>query len=80
MLQRLIREHEEKTASPRARTILVQWDEFLPLFRKVAPKDAAALVAGRPRRVSAGRPRRARELVPVGVAAYRPAGDASAIG
>jgi glutamate synthase (ferredoxin) len=45
LLQRLIREHEEKTASPRARRILVQWDQFVPLFRKVAPKDSAGLVA-----------------------------------
>ena len=45
LLQRLIREHEEKTVSPRARTILVQWAEYLPLFRKVAPKGAFALVA-----------------------------------
>jgi glutamate synthase domain-containing protein 2/glutamate synthase domain-containing protein 3 len=45
VLQRLIREHEEKTASPRARRILVQWDQFVPLFRKVAPKDSAGLVA-----------------------------------
>jgi glutamate synthase (ferredoxin) len=45
LLQRLIREHEEKTVSPRARTILVRWDEFRPLFRKVAPKAAPALVA-----------------------------------
>ena len=45
VLRRLIREHEEKTASPRARTILVQWDDYLPLFRKVAPRGAAALVA-----------------------------------
>ena len=45
LLRRLVREHEEKTASPRARTILVQWDDFLPLFRKVAPRGAAALLA-----------------------------------
>ena len=45
LLQRLVREHEEKTASPRARTILVQWADFLPLFRKVAPTGAAAMVA-----------------------------------
>jgi glutamate synthase (ferredoxin) len=45
VLQRLIREHEEKTASPRARRILVQWDQFVPLFRKVAAKDSAGLVA-----------------------------------
>jgi len=45
VLRRLLREHEEKTASPRARTILVQWDDYLPLFRKVAPQGAADLVA-----------------------------------
>jgi glutamate synthase domain-containing protein 3 len=45
LLQRLIREHEEQTASPRARRILVQWEQFVPLFRKVVPKGAEALVA-----------------------------------
>jgi glutamate synthase domain-containing protein 3 len=45
VLRRLIREHEEKTASPRARTILMHWEEFLPLFRKVSPKDGVAQVA-----------------------------------
>ncbi len=45
LLRRLVREHEEKTASPRARRILVEWDQFVPLFRKVAPKGAEALVA-----------------------------------
>ena len=45
LLQRLIREHEEKTVSARARTILVQWADYLPLFRKVAPKGAFGLVA-----------------------------------
>jgi glutamate synthase domain-containing protein 3 len=45
LLQKLIREHEEKTVSARARTILVQWNQFLPLFRKVVPKHGAALVA-----------------------------------
>jgi glutamate synthase (ferredoxin) len=44
VLQRLIREHEEKTVSPRARTILVQWAEYLPLFSKVAPVGAVGLV------------------------------------
>jgi glutamate synthase (ferredoxin) len=45
LLQRLIHEHEEKTVSPRARTILVQWGDYLPLFKKVAPKGAFGLVA-----------------------------------
>jgi len=42
LLRRLVREHEEKTASPRARTILVRWEDYLPLFRKVAPRGAEA--------------------------------------
>ena len=45
LLHRLVREHEEKTASPRARRILVQWEQFAPLFRKVAPRNATQLVA-----------------------------------
>jgi len=44
LLRRLIREHEEKTVSARARNILVQWDQFALLFRKVVPKGAVGLV------------------------------------
>jgi glutamate synthase (ferredoxin) len=44
LLHKLIREHEEKTVSARARNILVQWDQFVPLFRKVVPKGALGLV------------------------------------
>jgi glutamate synthase (ferredoxin) len=45
LLRRLILEHEQKTVSVRARNILVRWDEYLPLFRKVTPRGAAAQVA-----------------------------------
>jgi glutamate synthase (ferredoxin) len=45
VVRRLVREHEEKTTSPRARTVLVEWERFRPLFRKVAPKGADAYVA-----------------------------------
>ena len=45
LLHRLVREHEERSASPRARTILVQWESFLPLFRRVAPKGGHTYVA-----------------------------------
>jgi len=45
VLRRLIHEHEEKTVSPRARTVLVQWDDYLPRFRRVMPKGAESLVA-----------------------------------
>ncbi len=44
LLRKLIREHEEKTVSARARNLLVRWEEYLPLFKKVVPKGAAALV------------------------------------
>jgi glutamate synthase domain-containing protein 3 len=40
LVRLLVREHEEKTASPRARTILVNWDEFMPLLRRVTPLGA----------------------------------------
>ncbi len=42
---RLVREHEEKTTSPRARGILVEWARHRPLFRKVAPKGATEYIA-----------------------------------
>jgi len=45
VLRRLVREHEEKTTSARARTILVEWERFRPLFRKIAPKGADGYMA-----------------------------------
>jgi glutamate synthase domain-containing protein 3 len=45
LLRKLVHEHEEKTASARARTILVQWEDYVPLFRKVVPTGAESLVA-----------------------------------
>jgi glutamate synthase domain-containing protein 3 len=57
LLRKLIHEHEEKTVSARARTILVKWEEYLPLFRKVVPKGAAALVeAARTRYLESAQP------------------------
>jgi glutamate synthase (NADPH/NADH) large chain/glutamate synthase (ferredoxin) len=54
LLRKLILEHEEKTVSARARNILVRWDEYLPMFRKVMPKGSAAqLVATRQAYLSA---------------------------
>src|SRR4051794_11494288 len=40
LLRKLIREHEERTVSARARAILVEWDRFAPLFRKVVPRNS----------------------------------------
>ena len=45
LLRKLIREHEEKTVSPRARNLLVRWDDYAPLFRKITPKGATTEVA-----------------------------------
>ena len=47
LLRKLILEHEDRTVSVRARNILLRWEEYLPLFRKVSPKGAAAQVAQR---------------------------------
>jgi glutamate synthase (NADPH/NADH) large chain/glutamate synthase (ferredoxin) len=44
LLHRLVREHEEKTVSARARALLVHWIDYLPKFRKVVPRGAAAQV------------------------------------
>jgi glutamate synthase (ferredoxin) len=38
----LIHEHQERTGSPRARTIIERWDGFRPLFRKVVPNTTPA--------------------------------------
>ena len=45
VLLRLIREHEEKTTSPRARGMLVDWERHRNFFRKVAPRGAGPYVA-----------------------------------
>jgi glutamate synthase (NADPH/NADH) large chain/glutamate synthase (ferredoxin) len=45
LLRRLILEHEHKTVSVRARNILVRWEDYLPLFRRVTPRGADAPVA-----------------------------------
>jgi glutamate synthase domain-containing protein 3 len=42
LLRRLIREHEAKTVSAHARNILVRWDEYLPLFRRIVPHGSPA--------------------------------------
>ena len=40
----LVREHQDKTGSPRAGAILAEWERFRPLFQKVVPKTAPAPV------------------------------------
>ncbi|MBI1979247.1 MAG: glutamate synthase large subunit, partial [Elusimicrobia bacterium] len=38
-LQSILARHAELTSSPRAKTILKKWNEYLPLFRKVVPLE-----------------------------------------
>jgi glutamate synthase domain-containing protein 3 len=45
LLLQLVREHGERTVSPRARALLVDWDRWRNGFRKVVPRGAEALVA-----------------------------------
>ena len=45
VLHRLIHMHEERTASPRARQLLVDWEVARTAFRRVAPRNAPALVS-----------------------------------
>jgi glutamate synthase (ferredoxin) len=44
-LKRLVQRHLDYTNSPRASTILASWDEYLPQFVKVLPKDYARVLA-----------------------------------
>jgi glutamate synthase (ferredoxin) len=40
-LQELIYAHAERTGSPKAKTILANWDEYLPKFWQVVPPSEA---------------------------------------
>ncbi|PWU21078.1 MAG: glutamate synthase large subunit [Verrucomicrobia bacterium] len=44
-LKQMIERHEEYTGSRRAASIVVSWEEFLPKFVKVLPKDYARVLA-----------------------------------
>ncbi len=44
-IKRLVTRHESYTGSRRAATILASWDEYLPRFVKVLPKDYARVLS-----------------------------------
>lgn len=44
LVLRLLRLHEERTASPRARAMLDSWNEWRSAFRRVAPRGNTALI------------------------------------
>ena len=57
VLRLLMHEHEGRTNSPRARSLLADWDRVRPQFRRAAPRGAASLVmAARDAYVTALRP------------------------
>ena len=44
-LRRLVERHHRETASPRAAEILRSWDESLPRFRQIVPKEMLTRLA-----------------------------------
>jgi glutamate synthase (ferredoxin) len=43
-VQTLVQRHLELTSSPRAAEILERWNDFLPLFWRVMPREAVAKI------------------------------------
>ena len=61
-LRELIERHAAETGSPRAKTILENWEEMLPLFKKIVPKDYSRMLAAIGRLEERGVPREQAEL------------------
>ena len=61
-LRSMLEQHFAQTGSPRARTILENWDETLPLFKKILPNDYKRMLAAITRREERGIPRKQAEL------------------
>ena len=58
----LIESHAAETGSPRAKTILENWEETLPLFKKIVPNDYSRMLAAIGRLEERGVPRQQAEL------------------
>ena len=61
-LRELIERHAAETGSPRAKTILENWEETLPLFKKIVPNDYSRMLAAIGRLEERGVPRPQAEL------------------
>ncbi len=61
-LRAMIEQHAAETGSPRARTILENWDETLPLFKKIMPEDYRRMLAAIEQLEEKGMPRPQAEL------------------
>ena len=61
-LQSMIRQHVEETGSLRGKTILENWEETLPLFKKILPNDYRRMLSAIGRLEEKGVPRDQAEL------------------
>ncbi len=61
-LKSMIERHVAETGSPRGKTILENWDETLPLFKKIVPNDYSRMLAAIARLEDRGLPRERAEL------------------
>ena len=61
-LRGMIERHVEETGSPRGKTILENWDEILPLFKKVLPNDYSRMLSAISRLEEKGLPREQAEI------------------
>ena len=61
-LRAMIERHAAETGSPRARTILENWEETLPLFKKILPDDYRRMLAAIEHLEEKGMPREQAEL------------------
>ena len=61
-LRAMIERHAAETGSPRARTILENWAETLPLFKMILPDDYRRMLAAIERLEETGMPRDQAEL------------------
>ena len=61
-LRGMIERHVGETGSPRGKTILENWDEILPLFKKVLPNDYSRMLSAISRLEEKGLPREQAEI------------------
>ena len=61
-LRELIERHVAETGSPRGRTILDNWEETLPLFKKILPNDYRRMLAAIYQQLEKGLPREQAEM------------------
>ncbi len=61
-LKAMIQAHVEATGSARGRTVLENWEEMLPLFKKITPNDYSKMLAAIAQLEEKGMPRQQAEL------------------